>query len=103
MINCLPSTGKIHELLEILFMLEYLKDMHLSHPYFPSLVAISDTVDKHDLRHMPIKIGKEKIDQISLPCIVPAYIFFNPYNIHYKLNIIRVKKPLLLNKDPPLC
>lgn len=68
--NCLHATKKILELLRVPFTKVYLKDVVLSHPYFPSLLAISDTLGKYDLSQVRVKIGKEKLDQVTLPCIV---------------------------------
>lgn len=70
MANCLQSVKKILELLKVPFTKDYLQDAVFSHPYFPSLLTVSDTLDKYNLSQMPIKIGEEKLGQVPLPCIV---------------------------------
>lgn len=68
--NCLQATKKILELLKVPCTKGYLKDVVLSHSHYPSLLTISDALDKYNLSQIPVKIGKEKLDQVPLPCIV---------------------------------
>ena len=68
--NCFLSPQKTLESLKVPYSFSYLKECILSHPHFPSLLAISDTFEKYNISQLPLKIAKEKLDQVSLPCIV---------------------------------
>jgi thiol-disulfide isomerase/thioredoxin len=72
--NCFHTSGKILELLKIPFTNNYLKEEILSHPQFPSLLTISDVLEKYHINTLPLRIGKEKLDQIPLPCIVQVRV-----------------------------
>jgi len=72
--NCFHSSGKILELLKIPFTKKYLKEEILSHPQFPSLLTLSDVLEKYRISTLPLKIGKEKLDQIPMPCIVQVKV-----------------------------
>ncbi|MFC4873447.1 cysteine peptidase family C39 domain-containing protein [Negadavirga shengliensis] len=53
---------------------QYLKEEVLSHPHFPSLLTISDVMAKYNISQVPLKIGKEKLDAVPLPCIVQVSV-----------------------------
>ncbi|WP_163380245.1 cysteine peptidase family C39 domain-containing protein [Cyclobacterium sp. SYSU L10401] len=72
--NCFHSSGKILELLKIRFTKNYLKEEILSHPQFPSLLTLSDVLEKYHISTLPLKVGKEKLDQIPMPCIVQVKV-----------------------------
>jgi thiol-disulfide isomerase/thioredoxin len=72
--NCFQTSKKILELLKIRFTKNYLKEEILSHPQFPSLLTISDVLEKYHISTLPLKIGKEKLDQIPTPCIVQVRV-----------------------------
>jgi len=72
--NCFHTSKKILELLKIRFTKNYLKEEILSHPQFPSLLTISDVMEKYLVSTLPLKIGKDKLDQIPMPCIVQVRV-----------------------------
>lgn len=72
--NCFQTSKKILELLKIRFTKNYLKEEILSHPQFPSLLTISDVLEKYHISTLPLKIRKEKLDQIPTPCIVQVRV-----------------------------
>lgn len=51
-----------------------MKEEILSHPQFPSLLTLSDVMEKYRISTLPLKIGKEKLDQIPTPCIVQVRV-----------------------------
>jgi thiol-disulfide isomerase/thioredoxin len=72
--NCFQTSKKILELLEVRFTGNYLKEEIISHPQFPSLLTLSDVLEKYHISTLPLKIGKEKLDQIPMPCIVQVRV-----------------------------
>ncbi|MFD2036240.1 vitamin K epoxide reductase family protein [Belliella marina] len=70
MANSFYSTQKILELLGVPHTSGYLKETILSHPDHHSLLSIADTLKKYKTDLVTVKIGKEKLDQLPLPCIV---------------------------------
>lgn len=72
--NCFQTSKKILELLEVRFTGNYLKEEILTHPQFPSLLTLSDVLEKYHISTLPLKIGKEKLDQIPTPCIVQVRV-----------------------------
>jgi uncharacterized membrane protein len=72
--NCFHTAKNILELLNIQFTNDYLKEEILSHPHFPSLLTLSDVLEKYQISTLPLKIGKEKLDQIPTPCIVQVQV-----------------------------
>jgi len=72
--NCFHTSKKILELLKIRITNKYLKEEILSHPHFPSLLTLSDVMEKYQISTLPLKIGKEKLDQIPTPCIVQVRV-----------------------------
>ena len=72
--NCFQTSKKILELLEVRFTGNYLKEEIISHPQFPSLLTLSDVLEKYHISTLPLKIGMEKLDQIPTPCIVQVRV-----------------------------
>ncbi|WP_339905781.1 vitamin K epoxide reductase family protein [uncultured Cyclobacterium sp.] len=72
--NCFNTSKRILELLKIRFTNNYLKEEILTHPQFPSLLTLSDVLEKYHISTLPLKIGKEKLDQIPMPCIVQVRV-----------------------------
>lgn len=62
--NCLHAARRILKLFDVPYTGSYLKDALLSHPHYPSLLAIADTLDKYGISQLAVKIGKEKLDQV---------------------------------------
>jgi thiol-disulfide isomerase/thioredoxin/uncharacterized membrane protein len=77
--NCFQTSKNILELLEVRFTGNYLKEEILSHPQFPSLLTISDVLEKYHISTLPLKIGKEKLNQIPTPCIVQVRVKGNEF------------------------
>ncbi|MBJ6369057.1 cysteine peptidase family C39 domain-containing protein [Snuella sedimenti] len=68
--NCDQSTEKLLHLLRVKFTRKYIKDSILSHPDHPSLLAISDTLEKYRIETLAVKIDANKRKDMPLPCIV---------------------------------
>ncbi len=68
--NCLTSTQKLISLLGIDYTQAYLEDSILSHPDYPSLLAIADTLGKYQIENLALKISIDKLHEAPLPCIV---------------------------------
>jgi uncharacterized membrane protein len=68
--NCYQTTKKILSLLKIKHTNKYINDSILSHPDHPSLLSISDTLEKYHIESIGIKIQANKLNEIPLPCIV---------------------------------
>lgn len=66
--NCFQTSKKILELLKIRFTNKYLKEEILSHPHLPSLLTLSDVMEKYNISQVPLKIGKE-----NYPYAYPIY------------------------------
>lgn len=67
--NCVASVMKILGLLKISNTKKYIEDCVLSHPDYPSLLTVSDTLQKFRIETLAINISPEKIQEIPLPCI----------------------------------
>ncbi|WP_114748976.1 vitamin K epoxide reductase family protein [Pleomorphovibrio marinus] len=72
--NCFQASKKILELLQVRFTGKFLKEEVLSHPHFPSLLTVSDVLEKYNISQVSLKIGKEKLDEVPLPCIVQVSV-----------------------------
>ena len=68
--NCVSAIKKILYLLNVKSTNKYIKDSVLSHPDHPSLLAVSDTLEKFKIASLAVNIREEKIYDIPLPCIV---------------------------------
>ncbi|NDV45420.1 vitamin K epoxide reductase family protein [Flagellimonas sediminis] len=63
------TTGILLEKLKIKNTNGFLKSKILSHPDYPSLNAISDTLSVYNIENIAVKIDSEKFGEIPLPCI----------------------------------
>lgn len=61
---------RLLKLLNIKFTSKYLKDNILSHPDYPSLLSISDTLNKYNIETLAVNIDFEKLKEVPFPCIV---------------------------------
>lgn len=68
--NCISSTKKLLDLFSIKHTPEYLEDQILSHPDHPSLLSITDTLNKYEVENLVIKIDYRKLERLPMPCIV---------------------------------
>jgi len=71
--NHFRSIQKLLELLRIKRTNSFLKDSLFSHPDYPSLLSISDTLTKYDIDNMAVKIAPEKLKEIPFPCMVQIH------------------------------
>ncbi|MFI1745054.1 cysteine peptidase family C39 domain-containing protein [Thalassobellus sediminis] len=79
--NCVNATRKLLNTLNVKNTKKYLEDSILSHPEHPSLLAISDTLEKYNIETLAVKIDQEKLNNMPLPCIVQVkkqgtHVFF---------------------------
>lgn len=72
--DCYISIKNILKLLNIQFSTGYLKDEVLSHPHFPSLLCISDVLEKYKISQASVKLGKDRLDEVPLPSIVQVSV-----------------------------
>lgn len=68
--NCVVTTKKLLELLGVKYTKSYVEDTILSHPEHPSLLCISDTLEKYAIEHLAVKIDADKLLEMPLPGIV---------------------------------
>lgn len=68
--NSTLVTKKILEVLKIKYTQKFIEDSILSHPDYQSILAVADTLHKYNVETLAVKISKEKIFEISTPCIV---------------------------------
>lgn len=68
--NCVNATERLLNLLQVKNTKKYLEDNLLSHPEHPSLLAVSDTLEKYNVETLAIQIDKEKLNDMPLPCII---------------------------------
>ena len=77
--NSFQITKKILGLLGIPYSSNYLREILDSHPEQESLLSISDTLGKYKVDSLAVQIGKDKLDQIPLPCVVQMKGNAHPY------------------------
>lgn len=68
--NCIFSTKKLLDLIGVKYTNPYLEEQILSHPDHPSLLAISDTLNKYNIENLAVKVDYDKLLELPLPCIV---------------------------------
>src|SRR5690606_16695598 len=70
--NCVYATKRLLHLLDVKNTKKYLEDTILSHSEHPSLLAVSDTLEKYNIETLAVQIDLEKLNDMPLPCIVQA-------------------------------
>lgn len=60
--------------LKIGISFSFLRDKFLSHPYYPSLLSITDTLEELGIESYAMQIEKIKLDKISMPFLVHDFI-----------------------------
>lgn len=68
--SCLSTVNILLAQLKIRSTKQYLEDCIQSHPEYPSLSCISDTLEKYNIKTLPVKVDGEKLKELPLPCIV---------------------------------
>ena len=68
--NCITVARSLLTKLNVRYTKKYLEDNILSHPDHPSLLCISDTLEKYSVESLAVKVGMEKLKELPLPCIV---------------------------------
>ena len=68
--NCIAIAGALLSRLNIPYTKKFLKESILSHPDYPSLKCISDTLDHYNLETLAIKIDQDRLQEVPLPCII---------------------------------
>ncbi len=68
--NCVQSSKKLLDLIGVNYTDQYLEDCILSHPDHPSLLCISDTLEKYGVDALAIKVEADKLLEFPLPCII---------------------------------
>ena len=68
--HCISASKTLLKQLSIKYTDQYLEDNVLSHPHHPSLLSITDTLDKYNIENLAVRINAEKLSQLPLPCIV---------------------------------
>lgn len=72
--NCVSSTKKILQLLKVEYTDEYVEDSILSHPDHPSLLSISDTLNRYKIENLAAKVDIDDFDKIPFPCLVQVSV-----------------------------
>tara|TARA_R110002126_G_scaffold291220_1_gene450985 strand:- start:10946 stop:12535 length:1590 start_codon:yes stop_codon:yes gene_type:complete len=68
--NCVSTTRKLLTLIKVPHTTKFLKNNILSHPNYPSLLSISDTLNKYNVENIAIKIKPHQISDLATPCLV---------------------------------
>lgn len=72
--DCYISIKNILKRLNIPFSTGYLKENVLSHPHFPSLLCVSDVLEKYKISQASVKLGKDRLNEVPLPSIVQVSV-----------------------------
>lgn len=79
--NCLIICKRLLESLKVPFTGKFLKEKILTHPQYPSLLSLSDTLEEYGVESVAAKLGPERLDDFPLPGIVQVSLangtFFN--------------------------
>ena len=100
--NCTLSTKKLLNLLKVEHTNNYLKDAILSHPDHPSLLTVSDTLDKYNIEKLAVKIEAENFDISMEAGIILRDLGYNEKAIeHFEeaLNVIEPSEALNSTSD----
>lgn len=76
--NYIFSVQKVLNLLQIKNTTPFIRNSILSHPDYPSMLAVSDTLEKYHIDTLAIKIDPERLTEVSVPCIVQVIGKRNP-------------------------
>lgn len=76
--NYLTTTQKILDLLQIKSTKKFISDSLESHPDYPSLLSITDTLDKYNIETLGIKIKADRLEEVPLPCIAQVEVNNTP-------------------------
>ncbi|EWH12771.1 protein-disulfide isomerase [Cellulophaga geojensis KL-A] len=76
--NYLTTTQKILDLLQIKSTKKFISESLESHPDYPSLLSITDTLDKYNIETLGIKIKEERLEEVPLPCIAQVEVNNTP-------------------------
>ncbi|WP_136468925.1 vitamin K epoxide reductase family protein [Flagellimonas onchidii] len=68
--NCIAALKLLLNRLNVKYTQQFIEDNILSHPEHPSLLCISDTLEKYSIETLPVKVDGEKLKELPLPCIV---------------------------------
>ena len=68
--NCVVTAHRLLSLLRVPHTKAYIEDSIMSHPEYPSLLSITDTLEKYQMETLGVKIGTDKLREIPLPGIV---------------------------------
>jgi uncharacterized membrane protein len=79
--NCLMVCKRLLESLKVPFTGKFLKEKILTHPQYPSLLSLSDTLEEYGVESVAAKLGPDRLDELPLPGIVQVSLangaFFN--------------------------
>lgn len=68
--NCLVICKRVLESLSVPYTKKFLKEKIFTHPQYPSLLGISDTLEEYGVGSMSVKLGSDRLDDFPLPGIV---------------------------------
>ncbi|WP_439490439.1 vitamin K epoxide reductase family protein [Algoriphagus sp.] len=68
--NCLISSQRLLEILKVPFTDKFLREKILTHPQYPSLLCLSDTLEEYGVESVAAKLGTDRLDDFPLPGIV---------------------------------
>lgn len=77
--NCLFAVSRILNILEVPYTSQYIKELILSHSDYPSILSISDSLNKYKVRNAAVQIeDKNELSNIPTPAIVQIDRSGNP-------------------------
>ncbi|TXE06433.1 vitamin K epoxide reductase family protein [Algoriphagus aquimarinus] len=77
--NCFVICKRLLETLKVPYTGKYLKEKIFTHPQYPSLLGISDTLDEYGVESMAVKLGSDRLDDFPLPGIVQVSLTNGSY------------------------
>ena len=72
--NCLATTKNLLISLNVQHSISFLEDCLLSHPEYPSILSVSDTLKKYEVDCLVLRIDSSKLEDLPKPAIVQISI-----------------------------
>ncbi|REG84551.1 vitamin K epoxide reductase family protein [Algoriphagus antarcticus] len=77
--NCLITCKRLLGSLRVPHTQQFLKEKILTHPQYPSLLSLSDTLEEYRVESLAAKLGPGRLDELPLPGIVQVSLADGTY------------------------
>ncbi|WP_299526766.1 vitamin K epoxide reductase family protein [Winogradskyella sp.] len=68
--NCVAALKTLLRRFHFRYTNSFIEESILSHPDYPSLLCISDTLQKYGIENLPVKADRQKLKEFPLPCLI---------------------------------